>query len=119
MLLVIQVLCQNIKSWAACAVIKIIIDVEVNGSLFYVFLSAAEEEYKRLSEALADEGTYNAVAFKYSADYYDPSQPTEEEDANRETGENPRTLMTLPLESFSQFITLILSEWSCGSLTHL
>uniref|UniRef100_A0A3Q3F3F4 Splicing factor, suppressor of white-apricot homolog n=1 Tax=Labrus bergylta TaxID=56723 RepID=A0A3Q3F3F4_9LABR len=43
-----------------------------------------EEEYKRLSEALADEGTYNAVAFKYSADYYDPSQPTEEEDANRE-----------------------------------
>ncbi|XP_077593375.1 splicing factor, suppressor of white-apricot homolog isoform X1 [Stigmatopora nigra] len=42
-----------------------------------------EEEYKRLSEALADEGTYNAVAFKYTADYYDPSQPTEEEDANR------------------------------------
>lgn len=52
-------------------------------SLFYT-----EEEYKRLSEALADEGTYNAVAFKYSADYYDPSQPTEEEDANKETGEN-------------------------------
>lgn len=47
-----------------------------------------EEEYKRLSEALADEGTYNAVAFKYSADYYDPSQPTEEEDAKREHGEN-------------------------------
>ncbi|TKS84316.1 Splicing factor, suppressor of white-apricot -like protein [Collichthys lucidus] len=46
-----------------------------------------EEEYKRLSEALADEGSYNAVAFKYSADYYDPSQPTEEEDANRETEE--------------------------------
>lgn len=46
-----------------------------------------EEEYKRLSEALADEGTYNAVAFKYSADYYDPSQPTEEEDANREAEE--------------------------------
>ncbi|KAM9820779.1 splicing factor, suppressor of white-apricot homolog [Neosynchiropus ocellatus] len=47
-----------------------------------------EEEYKRLSEALADEGTYNAVAFKYSADYYDPSQPTEEEEAaNRETVE--------------------------------
>ncbi|XP_034048999.1 splicing factor, suppressor of white-apricot homolog isoform X2 [Thalassophryne amazonica] len=46
-----------------------------------------EEEYKRLSEALADEGSYNAVAFKYSADYYDPSQPTEEEDANRETDE--------------------------------
>ncbi|XP_029300208.1 LOW QUALITY PROTEIN: splicing factor, suppressor of white-apricot homolog [Cottoperca gobio] len=46
-----------------------------------------EEEYKRLSEALADEGTYTAVAFKYSADYYDPSQPTEEEDANRESEE--------------------------------
>lgn len=43
-----------------------------------------EEEYKRLSEALADEGTYNAVAFRYSADYYDPSQPTEEEDASKE-----------------------------------
>ncbi|KAK5851858.1 hypothetical protein PBY51_023376 [Eleginops maclovinus] len=46
-----------------------------------------EEEYKRLSEALADEGTYTAVAFKYSADYYDPSQPTEEEEANREAEE--------------------------------
>ncbi|XP_045081047.1 splicing factor, suppressor of white-apricot homolog isoform X2 [Coregonus clupeaformis] len=46
-----------------------------------------EEEYKRLSEALADEGTYNAVGFRYSADYYDPSQPTEEEEANRETEE--------------------------------
>ncbi|XP_059397986.1 splicing factor, suppressor of white-apricot homolog isoform X1 [Carassius carassius] len=43
-----------------------------------------EEEYKRLSEALADEGTYNAVAFRYSADYYDPSQPTEEDEANKE-----------------------------------
>lgn len=53
---------------------------------------STEEEYKRLSEALADEGTYNAVAFKYSADYYDPSQPTEEEDANRESGENSRNL---------------------------
>ncbi|XP_016403755.1 splicing factor, suppressor of white-apricot homolog isoform X2 [Sinocyclocheilus rhinocerous] len=43
-----------------------------------------EEEYKRLSEALADEGTYNAVAFRYSADYYDPSQPTEEDEASKE-----------------------------------
>lgn len=50
-----------------------------------------EEEYKRLSEALADEGTYNAVAFKYSADYYDPSQPTEEEGGARETGETTPT----------------------------
>lgn len=46
-----------------------------------------EEEYKRLNEALADEGTFNAVAFKYTADYYDPSQPTEEEDANKEVEE--------------------------------
>ncbi|MGH0114683.1 UNVERIFIED_CONTAM: hypothetical protein FKN15_034000 [Acipenser sinensis] len=45
-----------------------------------------EEEYKRLSEALADEGTYNAVGFQYSADYYDPSQPTEEEELAREAG---------------------------------
>lgn len=51
--------------------------------LFFLF---AEEEYKRLSEALADEGTYNAVAFRYSADYYDPSQPTEEDEANKEAG---------------------------------
>ncbi|XP_023697064.2 splicing factor, suppressor of white-apricot homolog isoform X1 [Paramormyrops kingsleyae] len=43
-----------------------------------------EEEYKRLSEALADEGSYNAVSFCYSADYYDPSQPTEEEEAAKE-----------------------------------
>nr|XP_015221761.1 PREDICTED: splicing factor, suppressor of white-apricot homolog isoform X1 [Lepisosteus oculatus] len=46
-----------------------------------------EEEYKRLSEALADEGSYNAVGFRYSADYYDPSQPTEEEESLKETGE--------------------------------
>lgn len=57
----------------------------------YVCLSHTEEEYKRLSEALADEGTYNAVGFRYSADYYDPSQPTEEEEANRETGEHTHT----------------------------
>uniref|UniRef100_A0A8C7W0U6 Splicing factor, suppressor of white-apricot homolog n=1 Tax=Oncorhynchus mykiss TaxID=8022 RepID=A0A8C7W0U6_ONCMY len=49
-----------------------------------------EEEYKRLSEALADEGTFNAVGFRYSADYYDPSQPTEEEEANRETETEPQ-----------------------------
>lgn len=60
------------------------------GELTLCFASP-EEEYKRLSEALADEGTYNAVAFKYSADYYDPSQPTEEEEAARETGETTPT----------------------------
>lgn len=52
-----------------------------------LLLSAAEEEYKRLSECLADEGTYNAVAFKYTADYYDPSQPTEEEEGAKEPGQ--------------------------------
>ncbi|XP_060791498.1 splicing factor, suppressor of white-apricot homolog isoform X2 [Neoarius graeffei] len=49
-----------------------------------------EEEYKRLSEALADEGSYNAVAFRYSADYYDPSQPTEEEDGNKDKEPEPQ-----------------------------
>ncbi|KAI7795632.1 splicing factor [Triplophysa rosa] len=49
-----------------------------------------EEEYKRLSEALADEGTYNAVAFRYSADYYDPSQPTEEDEASKGTDQEPQ-----------------------------
>ncbi|XP_042297515.1 splicing factor, suppressor of white-apricot homolog isoform X2 [Sceloporus undulatus] len=39
-----------------------------------------EEEYKRLSEALAQDDTYNAVGFTYSSDYYDPSEPTEEEE---------------------------------------
>ncbi|XP_041078744.1 splicing factor, suppressor of white-apricot homolog isoform X3 [Polyodon spathula] len=48
-----------------------------------------EEEYKRLSEALADEGTYNAVGFQYSADYYDPSQPTEEEELAKEAEQEP------------------------------
>ncbi|KAK9532730.1 hypothetical protein VZT92_010103 [Zoarces viviparus] len=59
-----------------------------------------EEEYKRLSEALADEGTYTAVAFKYSADYYDPSQPTVEDDANRECEE------VEPEESEEPFVAL-------------
>ncbi|XP_030073685.1 splicing factor, suppressor of white-apricot homolog isoform X2 [Microcaecilia unicolor] len=43
-----------------------------------------EEEYKRLSEALAEDGAYNAVGFRYGSDYYDPSEPTEEEDSQRE-----------------------------------
>eukprot|EP00079_Xenopus_tropicalis_P014256 XP_004910608.1 PREDICTED: splicing factor, suppressor of white-apricot homolog isoform X1 [Xenopus tropicalis] len=42
-----------------------------------------EEEYKRLSEALAEDGTYNTVGFQYS-DYYDPSQPTEEEEPQKD-----------------------------------
>ncbi|XP_077317902.1 splicing factor, suppressor of white-apricot homolog isoform X3 [Lithobates pipiens] len=43
-----------------------------------------EEEYKRLSEALAEDGTYNSVCFQYRSDYYDPSQPTEEEEPQKE-----------------------------------
>ncbi|XP_043924698.1 splicing factor, suppressor of white-apricot homolog isoform X2 [Protopterus annectens] len=46
-----------------------------------------EEEYRRLSMALADEGSYNEVGFMYTSDYYDPSQPTEEEDSQKETAE--------------------------------
>lgn len=58
----------------------------------------AEEEYKRLSEALADEGTYNAVAFRYSADYYDPSQPTEEDEASKEAGGIRKNVETTQLQ---------------------
>lgn len=59
-----------------------------------------EEEYRRLSEALAEDGIYNAVGFAYNSDYYDPSQPTEEEelaktdvesDDNAEENEEPYT----------------------------
>lgn len=77
-------------------------------------VASAEEEYKRLSEALADEGTYNAVAFKYSADYYDPSQPTEEEEgAARETGK------TTPIHSHSHTHTqkkllMVVEKVSCN-----
>ncbi|KAM7034150.1 splicing factor, suppressor of white-apricot homolog isoform 5-T5 [Acridotheres tristis] len=54
-----------------------------------------EEEYKRLSEALAEDGTYNAVGFRYGSDYYDPSEPTEEEEHQpakpRETAQTENT----------------------------
>ncbi|KAM3939926.1 splicing factor, suppressor of white-apricot homolog isoform 2-T2 [Leptodactylus fuscus] len=43
-----------------------------------------EEEYKRLSEALAEDGMYNSVGFQYKSDYYDPSQPTEEEEPQKD-----------------------------------
>ncbi|XP_063310442.1 splicing factor, suppressor of white-apricot homolog isoform X2 [Pelobates fuscus] len=43
-----------------------------------------EEEYKRLSEALAEDGTYNAMGYRYKSDYYDPSQPTEEEEPQKD-----------------------------------
>lgn len=50
----------------------------------YTCISLQEEEYKRLSEALAEDGTYNSVGFQYRSDYYDPSQPTEEEDPQKD-----------------------------------
>ncbi|KAG3278583.1 splicing factor, suppressor of white-apricot homolog isoform X1 [Ictidomys tridecemlineatus] len=43
-----------------------------------------EEEYKRLSEALAEDGSYSAVGFTYGSDYYDPSEPTEEEEPSKQ-----------------------------------
>ncbi|KAK1328226.1 hypothetical protein QTO34_011793 [Cnephaeus nilssonii] len=46
-----------------------------------------EEEYKRLSEALAEDGNYNAVGFTYGSDYYDPSEPTEEEEPSKQRGD--------------------------------
>ncbi|KAM5239261.1 splicing factor, suppressor of white-apricot homolog isoform 2-T2 [Ctenodactylus gundi] len=47
-----------------------------------------EEEYKRLSEALAEDGNYSAVGFAYGSDYYDPSEPTEEEEPPRQREKN-------------------------------
>ncbi|KAM6155521.1 splicing factor, suppressor of white-apricot homolog isoform 2-T2 [Rhynchocyon petersi] len=47
-----------------------------------------EEEYKRLSEALAEDGSYNAVGFTYGSDYYDPSEPTEEEEPSKQRENN-------------------------------
>ncbi|XP_052611490.1 splicing factor, suppressor of white-apricot homolog isoform X5 [Peromyscus californicus insignis] len=43
-----------------------------------------EEEYKRLSAALAEDGNYSAVGFTYGSDYYDPSEPTEEEEPSKQ-----------------------------------
>lgn len=57
----------------------------VNKALIFI----QEEEYKRLSEALAEDGSYNAVGFTYGSDYYDPSEPTEEEEPSRQRGEGP------------------------------
>ncbi|KAM7051096.1 splicing factor, suppressor of white-apricot homolog isoform 1-T1 [Molossus nigricans] len=47
-----------------------------------------EEEYKRLSEALAEDGNYTAVGFTYGSDYYDPSEPTEEEEPSKQREKN-------------------------------
>ncbi|NP_001365845.1 splicing factor, suppressor of white-apricot homolog isoform 4 [Mus musculus] len=47
-----------------------------------------EEEYKRLSEALAEDGNYSAVGFTYGSDYYDPSEPTEEEEPSKQREKN-------------------------------
>ncbi|XP_067910693.1 splicing factor, suppressor of white-apricot homolog isoform X2 [Heterodontus francisci] len=50
-----------------------------------------EEEYRRLNEALAEDGIYNAVGFAYNSDYYDPSQPTEEEELSKTDVESDNT----------------------------
>lgn len=39
-----------------------------------------------MSEALAEDGSYNAVGFTYGSDYYDPSEPTEEEEPSKQRG---------------------------------
>ncbi|XP_074869166.1 splicing factor, suppressor of white-apricot homolog isoform X4 [Carettochelys insculpta] len=57
-----------------------------------------EEEYKRLSEALAEDGTYNAVGFSYGSDYYDPSEPTEEEEQQQQASKERETAQTENLE---------------------
>ncbi|XP_075689222.1 splicing factor, suppressor of white-apricot homolog isoform X2 [Rhinoderma darwinii] len=49
-----------------------------------LYVMKREEEYKRLSEALAEDGIYNSVGFQYKSDYYDPSQPTEEEEPQKD-----------------------------------
>ncbi|XP_006901035.1 PREDICTED: splicing factor, suppressor of white-apricot homolog [Elephantulus edwardii] len=47
-----------------------------------------EEEYKRLREALAEDGSYHAVGFSYASEYYDPSEPTEEEEPSKQREKN-------------------------------
>lgn len=39
-----------------------------------------------MSEALAEDGSYNAVGLTYGSDYYDPSEPTEEEEPSKQRG---------------------------------
>lgn len=41
-----------------------------------------------MSEALAEDGNYSAVGFTYGSDYYDPSEPTEEEEPSKQRGED-------------------------------
>ncbi len=81
----------------------------MNFSCAYFFLFS-EEEYKRLSEALADEGTYTAVAFRYSADYYDPSQPTEEDEASKEAGGIRTSLDNTQLQKPHTYFEMLLAS---------
>lgn len=48
-----------------------------------------------MSEALAEDGSYNAVGFTYGSDYYDPSEPTEEEEPSKQRGEGAAQVMLL------------------------
>uniref|UniRef100_A0A5F8GS09 Splicing factor, suppressor of white-apricot homolog n=1 Tax=Monodelphis domestica TaxID=13616 RepID=A0A5F8GS09_MONDO len=62
-----------------------------------------EEEARqgtRLSEALAEDGKYIAVGFTYGSDYYDPSEPTEEEEPSKQKGENRNEHLFLSLKLF-------------------
>lgn len=74
--------------------------------LIYVIIFLQEEEYKRLSEALAEDGMYNTVGFQYKSDYYDPSQPTEEEEPQKDKDDRGISLsvntLTLPTECLKQ-----------------
>uniref|UniRef100_A0A8D0L710 Splicing factor, suppressor of white-apricot homolog n=1 Tax=Sphenodon punctatus TaxID=8508 RepID=A0A8D0L710_SPHPU len=63
-----------------------------------------EEEYKRLSEALAEDGTYNAVGFTYGSDYYDPSEPTEEEEQQPFKGRVGTTKIEIVEENEEPFV---------------
>lgn len=104
--------CSNFEAmWISCKImVNIAINSEVEFCSWESFVLFAEEEYKRLSEALADEGTYSAVAFRYSADYYDPSQPTEEEEANREAGGIRTSLETTQLQKPHTYFELLLES---------
>lgn len=48
-----------------------------------------------MSEALAEDGSYNAVGFTYGSDYYDPSEPTEEEEPSKQRGERETAWMVV------------------------
>ena len=50
----------------------------LNRAVLLILFLSADEEYRRLHEALAEDGVYNSMGYVYSSDYYDPTQPTED-----------------------------------------